>query len=147
MHNVPASGSLCLLWMEIDIQQLLGNPRTHLVLYVYKLSEKRHEEVKALFNADSKVWVDGVELALKEFEDVKVYPQKFLLCGGGTLLSNIKTSLMEHPWLQVLRFERFPEVEFISPKNLKGIVDEQGLLKDVSDVAPAALAYMVLELK
>ncbi|MBU0975871.1 MAG: cell division FtsA domain-containing protein [Patescibacteria group bacterium] len=112
-----------------------------------ELSDKKRDDIRTLFSADSNVWADGVELALREFEDVKVYPQKFLLCGGGTLLSDIKTSLMEHPWLQVLRFERFPEVEFISPDNLKAIVDPEGFLKDVSDIAPAALAYMALELK
>lgn len=111
------------------------------------LSEKKSDEVKKLLEQDAMVWADGVELSLKEFEDVDTYPSKFLLCGGGTLLPEIKSSLAEHPWLQVLRFRKFPEVEFIHPSNLKRIVDEKKLLKDVSDVAPAALAYMATELK
>lgn len=111
-----------------------------------ELSEKRCEEIKKIFEEDAMVWVDGVELALKEFEDVKTYPSRFLLCGGGALLPEIKNSLVQHPWLQVLRFRKFPEVDFIHPSDLKGIVDEQKLLKDVSDVAPASLAYMALEL-
>lgn len=112
-----------------------------------ELSEKKSEEIKKVFEEDAKVWVDGVELALKEFEDVKMYPSKFLLCGGGALLPEIKNSIVQHPWLQVLRFRKFPEVDFIHPADLKNIVDDQKLLRDVSDVAPAALAYMGLELK
>jgi cell division protein FtsA len=111
------------------------------------LTEKRMEEIKKVFEEDAKVWVDGVELALREFEDVKTYPSKFLLCGGGALLPEIKKSIVEHPWLQVLRLRKFPDVDFIHPQDLKGIVDENKLLKDVSDVAPAALAYMALELR
>jgi cell division protein FtsA len=110
-------------------------------------SDKRSEEIKKLFEADAKVWVNGVELAMSEFEDVETYPSKFLLCGGGSLLGEVKRALVEHPWLQSLRFEKFPDVDFISPTDLKSIVDDRGLLKDVSDVAPAALAYMALELK
>jgi hypothetical protein len=88
-----------------------------------------------------------VELALSEFEDIETYPSKFLLCGGGSLLGEIKRALVEHPWLQSLRFEKFPDVDFISPEDLKNVVDDKRLLKDVSDVSPAALAYMALELR
>ncbi|MBN2015427.1 pilus assembly protein PilM [Candidatus Dojkabacteria bacterium] len=112
-----------------------------------ELSEKQSKEIKQVFAQDSKVWVDGVELALAEFEDVNIYPSKFLLCGGGALLGEIKTSLSEHPWLQTLRFDKFPDIDFINPSDLKGIIDENNLLRDVQDVAPAALAYMALELK
>lgn len=112
-----------------------------------ELSEKKREKIKKIFEEDAKVWVDGVELALKEFEDVKTYPSKLLLCGGGALLPEIKNSLVQHPWLQVLRFRKFPEVDFIHPMDLKAIKDEHKFLKDVSDVAPAALAYMALEMR
>jgi cell division protein FtsA len=112
-----------------------------------ELSEGKNAEIKKLFTEDSRIWVDGIELALKEFEDLDMYPSKFLLCGGGTLLPEIKTALVEHPWLQVLRFRKFPEVDFIHPTKLKSIIDEQKLLTDVSDIAPAALAYMALEMK
>lgn len=110
------------------------------------LSEKKESEIKKILEQDAKVWADGVELALKEFKDIDIYPSQFLICGGGALLAEIKSSLMEHPWLQLLRFHKFPEVNFIQPADLKGIDDDQKLLKDISDIAPAALAYMALEL-
>lgn len=111
-----------------------------------ELSEKRSKEIKQVLEKDASVWVDGVELALSEFEDIDVYPSKILLCGGGALLGEIKKSLVEHPWLQTLRFEKFPDIDFIRPSDLKGIVDEGKLLKNVADVSPAALAYMAVEL-
>ena len=111
-----------------------------------ELNSGRGKEISKKFTKDAKVWSDGIEIALKEFDDADSYPNKFLLCGGGTLLPEIKKSLSEHPWLQVLRFRKFPEVDYITPKSLKNIIDEKKLLKDVSDVAPAALVYMATEI-
>ncbi len=111
------------------------------------LSEKRSSEINKILSKDAKIWVEGVGLALAEFEDIENYPTKFLLCGGGALLNEIKKSLVEYPWLQTLRFEKFPDVDFIHPSDLKGIVDDKNLLKDVADVAPASLAYMAIELQ
>ena len=120
----------------------------------YKISYSERElpqsettEIQKLFEQDAKLWVKGVEIALKEFDDVEIFPSKILLCGGGALLPEIKKALSEHPWLQLLRFRKFPEVEFIHPQDLKNIIDENKYLKDVSDVAPAALAIMALEKK
>jgi len=111
-----------------------------------ELSETKSDEIRKIFLEDSRVWANGIEIALEEFEDIEIYPSKFFLCGGGALLSEVKNSLVEYPWLQKLRFEKFPDVEFIHPNDLKSIVDDKKLLKDISDVAPAALAYMALEL-
>ncbi|MFC1780571.1 cell division FtsA domain-containing protein [Patescibacteria group bacterium] len=111
-----------------------------------EVSEGRKEEIRKIFNQDASVWVDGISLALEEFEDIDIYPSKFLLCGGGSLLGELKKAIVEYPWLQTLKFEKFPDVDFINPTNLKGLVDEKKLLKNVSDIAPAALAYMALEL-
>ena len=96
---------------------------------------------------DSKTWASGVEVALNEFEEVESYPTSILLCGGGTLLPEMRTSLKFYPWLQELPFERFPKIEYILPKDFDDFEDEKGFLKDPTDVAPLSLALMSLETK
>lgn len=132
--------------LEVDFD--LSFPQAEKLKLEYserELSEKRSRKIRDKLVQDCKVWVDGVAMALEEFEDIDTYPSKILLCGGGALLPEIKKSLVEFPWLQTIRVEKFPDVDFISPLKLKKIKDERNLLKDVSDVAPAALAYMALE--
>lgn len=109
------------------------------------LSEKKTAKIKEAFYEDAKVWVNGVELALKDFEDIDVYPSHIFLCGGGSQLPDIKESLVEHPWLQVLRIQKFPDISFITPDQLENIIDDKKYLQDKADVTPAGLAYMALE--
>jgi len=102
--------------------------------------------VKKALAKDAQIWAEGVELALSELEDVETYPSNIYLCGGGSALPEIKQALMEHPWLQVLPFVKFPKVDFLFPNQLEDINDETGTIIDPEDIAPVALARMVLEL-
>jgi len=110
-----------------------------------ELSDKQTTELDELFEKDASIWVEGVRYALSEFEDMEVCPSKFYLCGGGALLPQIKKVLMEYPWLQVLKFEKFPDIEFITPDMLKNIVDPNSYLTNIKDIAPTALAYIASE--
>lgn len=110
-----------------------------------KLDEIKSKKIKSAYYNDAKIWVDGVELALKDFDDVKSYPTQIYLCGGGSLLPEIKTALREHPWLQVIRVQKFPDIEFIQPEQLDMVMDDLGFIKESSDIAPVALARMVLD--
>jgi cell division protein FtsA len=110
-----------------------------------KLSDKQAKDIKKSFWKDIPVWVEGVELALGDFEDVEKYPSDIYLCGGGSSLPDIKEGLIEHPWLNVLAFDRFPKTSFIFPNQLEGLVDNTKKMIDPSDIAPAALALSTLE--
>lgn len=110
-----------------------------------KAQKVESDKIKSILVKDFQVWGDGVELGLKEIEDVESYPSVIYLCGGSSALPEVKTALMEHPWLQVLHFSKFPRVEFLYPKNLDEIEDLTRSIIDPMDVTPLSLARMVLE--
>lgn len=110
-----------------------------------KLSDELETKVRRAIMKDIDVWVNGVELALSEIEDIEVFPAAIFLCGGGSLLPEIKEALLEYPWTQVLPFNRFPRVNFMLVENCRNIVDDTHALTEPSDVTPAALARFALE--
>lgn len=110
------------------------------------LEEINLKKVRDLIAMDSSVWIDGFELALSEFDDVNVYPSEILLCGGGSLLGEIKEEIISHPWLKVLPFNRFPRVSYLQPDKLDSINDQTGEERDPADIAPFALARYTLDL-
>ncbi len=111
-----------------------------------KLSEKETARVKKAIMKDIPVWLDGVELALAEFEDITDYPPQIYLCGGGTLLPDIHSSLIAHPWLQVLPFTKFPKVSYLFPNQIHGVNDITRKATHSIDVTPMALARMGLDI-
>jgi len=110
-----------------------------------QLGHKVESAIKKAFSKDLTVWAQGVEIALSEMDEVEQFPDKIFLCGGGSALPEIREALLEHPWLQVLPFLKFPKVEFIYPKQLDEVVDETRSILDPADVTPLALARMMLE--
>lgn len=108
-------------------------------------SDEQRKKIAKALGTDKIVWVEGVELALSEMEDVESYPTTFYLCGGGSALPEIKDALLQHPWLQVLPFLKYPKVEFLFPSQLEDIHDETEEAINPEDITPLALARMVLE--
>jgi cell division protein FtsA len=76
------------------------------------------------------VWLGGVELALSEFDAIDHLPNRILMCGGGSSLSNIITGLNGKDWWKDLPFSRQPSVHLIKPTDVRGIEDKTGDLKD-----------------
>lgn len=111
-----------------------------------KLAKQEGKEIKQAFADDIRIWLDGVSLAMLDFEDVETFPPKFYLCGGGTMLPDIREGLIEYPWLQSLPFSQFPRVSFLLPNQINDVIDLTRSMVDPRDVTPAALARMILEL-
>ncbi len=109
------------------------------------LSDDVADKVRKAIRKDIEVWISGVELALSEIEDIEVYPSYIFLCGGGSLLPEIKEALLEYPWTQVLSFNKFPKVNYFLVDQTRNIIDDTGSLNEPSDVTPAALARFALE--
>jgi len=61
------------------------------------------------------------------------------------LLPEIKEALLEHPWTQVLSFNKFPKVNYFLVDQTRNIIDDTGSLNEPADVTPAALARFALE--
>jgi cell division protein FtsA len=128
--------------LDMDLQDA---EKTKLDYGKGQLGHKMESQIKKALAKDLQVWAEGVEIALSEIEDIEQFPDKIYLCGGGSALPEIREALMEHPWLQVLPFYKFPKVEFIYPKQLEDINDETRSILDPADVTPLALAKMMLE--
>jgi hypothetical protein len=101
--------------------------------------------VREAMKSDCEVWLSGVALTLSEIEKLDILPAKILLCGGGSLLPEIKEVLEGREWIQKLPFPKKPQVSFIEPKMVTNIVDETKSLKDPIDVPTIALANIGLE--
>lgn len=76
------------------------------------------------------VWLDGVELALSEFDAIDHLPNRILLCGGGASLHQLVEALKEEDWYKNLPFTRRPTVQLIRPEEVIGIADTTGRASD-----------------
>lgn len=76
------------------------------------------------------VWLDGVELALGEFDSIDHLPNRILLCGGGASLHQLTEALKENDWYKDLPFTRRPTVQLIRPEEVVGITDSTGKASD-----------------
>ncbi len=89
----------------------------------------RHSAEKAI-DKTLGVWLDGVELALSEFDSVDHLPNRILLCGGGASLEQLVEALAEREWYKDLPFTKKPTVQLIKPSEVVGITDPSGTVTD-----------------
>lgn len=88
------------------------------------------KEVNEAIDKTLEVWIAGVELALSEFDSVDHLPNRILLCGGGSSLDKLVTTLEGAAWHKELPFTRKPTVQHINPSEVLGVTDTTG---DVND--------------
>lgn len=95
-----------------------------------KISQQQSAKVTASLQKTLDVWINGVDLALDEFDTVDHLPHKLLLCGGGSSLDMLMDELQKSDWHKNLPFTKKPIVQHIKPSDVVGIVDKTG---DVTD--------------
>ena len=88
------------------------------------------EHVLKAVDKTLEVWLNGVELALGEFDAIDHLPNRILLCGGGSSLKKLVEALEKENWHKDLPFTKKPTVHHINPKEVIGILDKTG---DVND--------------
>jgi cell division protein FtsA len=108
------------------------------------LDDKSTKKVQKSLSSDCQVWISGVELILEEFAQ-ELLPAKFLLCGGGSSLPDIKEALKDQTWRKKLPFAKDPILEFIQIPDVANIIDETNQLSDPQDITPASLANVALD--
>lgn len=111
-----------------------------------KLSTKAAHKIKKILDADCRIWLSGVELALAEFSNIDLLPSRIFLCGGGSLLPGIKAVLQRSDWTEKLPFSRSPKIYFIKPSDIINIVDKTNKLQGQQDITPMALANLAIDL-
>jgi cell division protein FtsA len=76
------------------------------------------------------VWINGVDLALSEFDKLDNLPNRILLCGGGSSLDMLMQKLEDDEWYKNLPFTRKPQIQHIKPQEVVGITDATGVIND-----------------
>jgi cell division protein FtsA len=96
-----------------------------------ELGKEKAQKVAQSLQKTLDVWINGVDLALDEFEGaVDHLPHKLLLCGGGSSLSMLMDELNKSDWYKNLPFTKKLIIQHIQPEQVVGIVDKTG---DVTD--------------
>ena len=105
-------------------------------------------EVPAIEGALEKtldVWVNGVELALSEFNKLDHLPNRLFLCGGGSSLDMLMDKLESSNWYAELPFTRKPVVQHIQPEQVVGIADMTGDVTDHTFITAMGLLRVGLD--
>lgn len=91
-----------------------------------KLKPSVAKEAGEAIDKTLEVWLDGVELALSEFDAVDHLPNRILLCGGGSSLTKLVDALAHRDWYKELPFTKRPVVQLIAPEEVVGVKDTTG---------------------
>jgi cell division protein FtsA len=104
-------------------------------------------EVARIVADDVAIWAAGVELVMDELAAGDLLPGRIYLCGGGSHLTEMGTTLRGEEFWRRLPFSRPPEVVIMAPEQVERIKDGTHLLVDQQDVTPLGLAYQAIELQ
>jgi len=107
-------------------------------------SEQKAAAEKALTKT-LEVWINGVELALAEFNKLDHLPHRLLLCGGGSSLALLMDRLKEGQWYKELPFTKKPAVQHIQPQEVTGITDATGDITDHTYITAMGLLRVGLD--
>lgn len=91
------------------------------------------------------VWIDGVDLALSEFNKLDHLPNQVLLCGGGSSLDQMVDLLEETTWYKQLPFTKRPVINHIQPEQVVGILDRTGSVTDHTYITAMGLLRVGLD--
>ncbi len=109
-----------------------------------QLPPEQMRSVADLFQEDCHVWLGGVELSLLEFAETDLLPTRIFLCGGGSALPGIKSSLLLEEWSAGLPFPKNLQVSYLQPKDIVRVVDTTGELTNPQDITPLGLVNLIL---
>lgn len=104
-----------------------------------KLRQNVVDEVNSAIDKTLEVWIDGVGLALSEFDSVDHLPNRILLCGGGASLQRLLKALATEDWYKELPFTKRPSVQHIRPSDVVQIQDLTGDAEDHTFVTAMGL--------
>jgi cell division protein FtsA len=104
------------------------------------LEKGLQRSIKDITYSTAKLWLKAFKASLEMVEDIDSFPPQIYLCGGGSMLPDIKNVLIEYPWTRVLPFPRTPRANIFLPQKLEDVTDLSGDLLNPYDITPAALA-------
>lgn len=119
-----------------DLKLALGSSR---------VPQNKISSIESALGKTLDVWINGVELALGEFNKLDHLPHRLLLCGGGSSLEMLLDKLQQSDWYTELPFTRKPVVQHIQPEQVVGIVDQTGAVTDHTFITAMGLLRVGLD--
>lgn len=116
-----------------------------LALGTNKIPAHKQEAAEASIDKTLDVWINGVDLALSEFDKLDHLPNKLLLCGGGSSLDDMVHLLEDSPCYKELPFTRKPTIQHIQPQQVVGIIDRTGTVTDHTFITAMGLLRVGLD--
>lgn len=110
-----------------------------------KVPTHKQDAARKSLDKTLNVWINGVDLALSEFNKLDHLPQRVLLCGGGSSLDQMVDLLEQTNWYKDLPFTRKPTVNHIHPQQVAGIVDRTGTVTDHTFITAMGLLRVGLD--
>lgn len=110
-----------------------------------KIPSSRLPQIKNALDKTVDVWVNGIELALDEFNKLDHLPYRLYLCGGGSSLNLLMDRLEQSDWYRSLPFTRKPVVHHIRPEQVVGITDKTGDVADHTFITAMGLLRVGLD--
>ena len=110
------------------------------------LNKELSREVQKIVYPVARLWMRTLKTAFSLCDDVSSFPTQIYLCGGGSLLPEIKEVMLEFPWKKSLPFAVVPKIEFFTPEKLDRITDSSKDLRNVFDITPASLAKFIYDI-
>ena len=92
--------------------------------------EPRVKPVEEALSKTADIWLNGLELALEDFDQLDHLPSRIFLCGGGSSLHLLIEKLSDSKWYKGLAFTKKPTIQLIKPDQVVGIKDLTGTIKD-----------------
>lgn len=110
-----------------------------------ELPAQQAADIEGALDKTVGVWIDGVELALSEFDKLDHLPHRLFLCGGGSSLDALMDELSKSDWYRRLPFTRKPSVHYIRPDQVVGIKDLTGDVTDHTFITALGLLRVGLD--
>ena len=110
-----------------------------------KVPAHHQDAAKKALGKTLDVWIDGVDLALGEFNKLDHLPNQVLLCGGGSSLGQMVDMLEETTWYKQLPFTKRPTINHIQPQQVVGILDRTGVVTDHTYITAMGLLRVGLD--
>lgn len=110
-----------------------------------KIPAAEKAKIRVPLQKTADVWLDGVELSLGEFTKLDNLPSKLLLCGGGSSLEILVSTLDKSNWYKQLPFTKKPTIDHIDPSEVVGISDKTSKVNDHTFITAMGLLRVGLD--
>ncbi|MEM6997489.1 MAG: cell division FtsA domain-containing protein [Patescibacteria group bacterium] len=102
-------------------------------------------DIEAALKKTLEVWIQGVQLALSEFDWLDYLPHQIMLCGGGSGLELLQEKLAGETWQKDLPFSKMVQVRTIDVRDVRDTRDRTDSVRDHTMITVLGLARVAAD--